>query len=76
MDHLRQLCEDLELDPNLEKTKEGMFILPLTESITIWVKPLERGVYLYSPICPCPNVNRENLFILLMKANLFTQGTM
>ncbi|NGX39501.1 MAG: hypothetical protein KR126chlam1_00830 [Chlamydiae bacterium] len=75
MDHLKELCEDLELDPNLEKSKVGNYLLPITESLQIEVKNLDPGVYFFSPISPCPKQKKEELFILLMKANLFGQGT-
>lgn len=75
MDYLKELCDELHLNPELEKTETGRFILPLP-ALNIEVKPLDSGVYFYSPIAPCPNLKKEELFIQLMKANLFGQGTM
>ncbi|MBS0629833.1 MAG: type III secretion system chaperone [Verrucomicrobia bacterium] len=74
MDYLKQLCEELNLDPHL-RNENGRFYLPFP-SATVEVKPLEPGVYFHSPIRSCPNVKKEELFIQLMKANLFGQGTM
>ncbi|MDN3505972.1 MAG: type III secretion system chaperone [Simkaniaceae bacterium] len=76
MDYLKELCEDLNLDTNLKKSELGFYLLPLTDSLAIEVKPLEPGVFFTSPICPCPEAKREEFFIQLMKANLFGQGTM
>lgn len=72
MEYVNELCEELHLSP---KNEAGRFIIPFP-SMNIEVKPLDSGVYLYSTICPCPNVKKEELFIQLMKANLFGQGTM
>lgn len=76
MNHLKELCEDLELSPDLEKSKSGAFVLPLHEELKIEVKSLDPGIFFFSPICECPEIKREILFIQLMKANLFGQGTM
>jgi len=76
MEYLKKLCEDLELDSNLGKSKEGNFLLPLGEALQLEIKPLDLGVFFYSPISPCPEVKQEDLFIHLMKANLFGQGTL
>jgi hypothetical protein len=76
MEYLKELCEDLNLDPNLKKRESGFYLLPITEALELEVKPLNPGVFFTSPIAPCPEVKREELFILLMKANLFYQGTL
>lgn len=76
MDCLKELCEDLEIDSNLKKSELGFYLLPLTDSLGLEIKPLDPGVFFYSPICPCPEIKREELFIQLMKANLFGQGTL
>lgn len=76
MEYLNELCEDLEIDPRLQKSESGFYLLPLTDSVTIEIKSLNPGVFFYSPICPCPEIKQEDLFINLMKANLFGQGTL
>ena len=76
MDYLIELCEDLNLDPNLEKTDEGSFLLPINASLRIEVTPLSPGALFFSPIRSCPKKKKEELFIQLMKANLFGQGTL
>ena len=76
MEYLKTLCEDLNLPSELEKTENGSFLLSLTDSLQLEVKQLAPGILFSSPICPCPEVKREELFIKLMKANLFGQGTL
>ena len=76
MDYLKTLCEDLNIDPSLEKTESGSYLLPLTNSIQLEVKTLDPGVLFFSPLAACPKIKRELLFIQLMKANLFGQGTL
>ncbi len=76
MDYLKELCQDLEIDPTLEKTEKGFFILPLTPALKIKIMPLDPGASFTSPISPCPKMKREELFIHLMKGNLFAQGTL
>lgn len=73
MDYLKELCEDLNIHPD---TTEGRNVLPLSEDLKIEMAPLDPGVLFYSPIGTCPETKREDFFILLMKANLFGQGTM
>lgn len=76
MDYLKRLCEDLNMSTELEQNKSGWYLLPLTEDLHISIKKLDPGFFLSSPICPCPEIKKEDLFIKLMKANLFGQGTL
>lgn len=76
MDYLKELCEDLKIDQDLKRTEAGRLVLPLTPALKIEVQPLDPGIFFFSPISPCPTVKKEDLFIQLMKANLFGQGTM
>lgn len=76
MDHLRELCLDLEMSPDLAKGATGASFLPISDELSIQVKELSPGYALFAPIAPCPEVRKETLFILLMKGNLFAQGTM
>lgn len=76
MQHVMQLCQDLEIDKDKVLTQEeGIFSLLIGEALKIKIKDLNPGVYFFSPICPCPKEKLEDLFIYLMKANLFGQGT-
>jgi len=72
MDYLTELSDELQVEL---KSENGRFFLPVG-SMDIEIKPLNPGIYFYSPISPCPKVKKEELFIQLMKANLFNQGTM
>lgn len=72
MDYVKELSEELKVD---FRSENGRFMLPIS-SANVEVKPLNPGVYLYSPICSCPTVKKEELFIQLMKANLLGQGTL
>ena len=74
MDYVDELCSDLELTPH--KDKNGSCLLSIGESLKIRIKNLNPGTYFASQIAPCPKVKREDLFIYLMKANLFGQGTL
>jgi len=76
MEHLQELCQDLHLDSNLKKSDEGFFLLPLNPSLQIGVKFSDPGAIFTSPIAPCPELKQEELLTLLMKANLFGQGTL
>ncbi|NGX59405.1 MAG: hypothetical protein KR126chlam3_00556 [Chlamydiae bacterium] len=76
MEYLTELCQDLEISPNLEKDKKGFYLLTLNDSLQIRVLALDPGNFFFSPISPCPEIKREELFIQLMKANLFSQGTL
>ena len=76
MDYLKELCQDLNIDPQLEKSERGAFILPINSSLVLEVTPMDPGVVFFSMIAPCPEVKKEELFLKLMKANLFGQGTL
>lgn len=76
MKHLIQLSEDLEIHPSPAKDDAGFFHFPVNGSLSITVMQLDPGVLLTSPIAPCPAKKKELLFIKLMKANLFGQGTL
>lgn len=76
MDNLTKLCSELKFDPSeLQKADDGSVLISLNESLAISVKFLEPGVHLHGVIAPCPKEKREELFMLLMKANFLGQGT-
>lgn len=76
MNYLKELCEDLKIDTPLKKTERESYFLPLNQSLSIVVKDLNQGFFFFSTLCPCPSIKQEELFIQLMKANLFSQGTL
>jgi hypothetical protein len=76
MDYLKELCQDLHIDSPLEKSERGGYLLPINSSLVLEVTPMDPGVAFFSKVTPCPEVKKEELFLKLMKANLFGQGTL
>ncbi len=72
-EYLEKLCKELEIvPPKLNEQK----IYPLKiggESVAI--KDLDPGIALHAQICEVATKKKEELFIYLMRANLFGQGT-
>ena len=71
---LRQLSEELEL-PLSPKDEKGMFHLEINAELKIALKELEPGAFLFTKIGLCPTEKKEELFLLLMRANLLGIGT-
>lgn len=56
--------------------REGSFMLKIPERFEVWVRETPEGILLESTLAPMPEIrDKESLFIYLMKANLFGQGT-
>ena len=72
---LKTLAEELEMDEAPKKAEDGLYYLALNPQLSVTFKELEPGIALWGRIGPCPLVKREDLFILLMKANFLGQGT-
>ena len=72
---LKTLCEELEIEEAPKKTEDGLYPFALNPETTVSFKELDPGVALWARIGQCPTVKREELFILLMKANFLGQGT-
>lgn len=71
-----KLCKDLGLDlTSLKRNEEGLFLLPLKSGVVVGVRLLEPGLFLHAFLAPCPKEKREELFMLVMKANFLGQGT-
>ncbi len=73
--HLKKLTEELGLDPLPPKDEQEFFHLIVNPSLNVTLKELEPGVSLSARIGPCPKEKREDLFILLARANFLGQGT-
>ncbi len=74
--HLMRLCEELELPALAPKDETRAFHVEIGPEMRVSVKELEDGgLYLFAKIGSLPTQKREELFILLMKANLLGQGT-
>ena len=72
---LKQFTEELELDELPQKGGDGLYPLQLNPELTVFVKELDPGIAFWGKIGPCPQTKKEELFILLMKANFLGQGT-
>ncbi|MBS0620218.1 MAG: type III secretion system chaperone [Verrucomicrobia bacterium] len=72
---LKTLAEELEMEEVPKKLEDGSYKVPIHEEMAVSVRELDPGVAFFSPIGPCPKERREELFILLMKANFLGQGT-
>ena len=73
--HLKTLSEELELGAVPEKEAGNIYQLQLNSQIKITLQEMDPGISFWSRIGPCPLVKKEDLFILLMKANFLGQGT-
>jgi hypothetical protein len=72
---LDQLSQELELPPFSPKDDKQMFHVLLNPSMRISMRELDPGILFFSQVGPCPVQKKEELFILLMKANFLGQGT-
>jgi hypothetical protein len=71
---LHQLSQELEL-PLSPKDEKGMFHLEINPELKIAIKALDTGALLFTKLKSCPKEKREELFTLLMRANLLGIGT-
>jgi hypothetical protein len=72
---LKTLVEELEIGEIPEKEEGDVYHLPLNPQLSVALHQLDPGISFWARIGPCPIVKREDLFILLMKANFLGQGT-
>ena len=64
------------LDLRFSTTGPSSFLVQLNDPISFEVKDLgEPSFALWGVIAPCPLQHREELFLLLMRANFLQQGT-
>lgn len=73
--HLVRLVEELGLGALAPKDELKRFKLVLGPEMSIFVQEGEEGFFLFSRVAKVPPKKREELFILLMKANFLGQGT-
>lgn len=73
--YLTKLSEELQLDPLLPKDETNLFHLGVSPTLTLTFKELEKGLFFSGRIAECPAEKREDLFILLSRANFLGQGT-
>jgi hypothetical protein len=72
---IHTLAEELEFEEIPKKEEGNIYQVPLNPQMSVRMQQLETGVSFWARIGPCPTVKREDLFILLMKANFLGQGT-
>ncbi len=78
---LEYIFHDLEkhLDLKASKVENGLlgpFLIQINDQTDVWIKELNPGFVLKSVISPLIiGVDKETLFIYLMKANFIGQGT-
>lgn len=73
---VKQLIQELELDSTpVKNEREKTVHVPLNKELTLSIKDLDPGFFFSSILGPCPTEKREDLYILLMKANYLGLGT-
>lgn len=72
--YIAQLCKDLNLAAAAPPDERKMQNLTMG-TVKISMRELDPGMYFHSQLAPVPSMQKEELFILLMKANLIGQGT-
>jgi hypothetical protein len=71
---LSQACTELDLPtPALNERKAFPFVLG--KEVEVEIRDLEPGVSFFSKMCLCPVKAREDLFMVLMRANYLGQST-
>lgn len=72
---IKTLAEELELGEIPCREENNTYLFPLNGDLTIRIHELDPGLAFWARIAPCPKEKREDLFILLAKANFLGQGT-
>lgn len=72
---IKTLAEELELDAIPVREEGNVYHVHLNTDLKIRIQELDPGLSFWAQIAPCPKEKREDLFILLMKANFLGQGT-
>lgn len=72
---IQKFVEELELGEMPQKQEGNLYELAINPEMTIQLRELDPGVSFWGKIGPCPEAKKEDLYILLMKANFLGQGT-
>ncbi len=73
---VEKFAKDLELKGSLKGEVSGTFAIPVEENVSIHLTPLlPFGFELRVEFAECPKNNLESLYMELLHANLFGQGT-
>lgn len=72
---MKQLCQELEIDPPLKPESAGKYIIPFENySVNITALPME-GVILNTNLGPFPANREEDFLEAMLSANLFGEFT-
>jgi hypothetical protein len=72
---VQKLSEELQFEETPHQEEDNVYYVPVHAELTVRIQELDPGISFWARIGPCPSDRREELFILLMKANLLGQGT-
>lgn len=72
---IHNLLKEIELSTEPSKIDSSTYQVELTPSLSISIKKMDPGYYFQTAIGEIPDYEAEVLFISLMDANLFGQGT-
>lgn len=72
---IHNLLKEIELNKEPSKIDLSTYQIELTPNLSILIKSMDPGYYFQMALCPIPEMEAEMLFISLMEANLFGQGT-
>lgn len=72
---IHNLLKEIELSQKPSKIDPNTYQVDLNPDLSITIKRIDPGYYLQAVISEVPDLEAEMLFISLMEANLFGQGT-
>jgi hypothetical protein len=72
---IHTLADELEFEETPKKEEGNIYHVSLNPQLSVRMQQLDLGISFWARIDACPTVKREDLFILLMKANFLGQGT-
>jgi hypothetical protein len=70
-----QLAADLGLPSPPPPNEQGDFLIELSESLKVFVRPLEPGLFLLGHIAPIPTNKKEEILCYVASGNFLHQGT-
>lgn len=74
-DYMKLLSREMALDEPLQPNLSGNYLLPLDEETSVSISHYAQGFSFVATIGDVPSFKRNELFIDMMVANLFGQGT-
>ncbi|MBS0626188.1 MAG: type III secretion system chaperone [Verrucomicrobia bacterium] len=70
-----RVCSELQIEPIPKPNEHKIISFNLNKNVQLKLKELNPGVSMQAVISQCPERKREELFLLLMRANFLGQGT-